>query len=50
MDIVNDLTARITATKGINELAVRVAGEIYDEPFRPEEPEASKTTVVALIK
>jgi hypothetical protein len=51
MDIVNGLTARITATKGINELALRVASEIYGEPFRPDEPEASKTTViVALLK
>jgi hypothetical protein len=51
MDIVNDLAACITATKGINELAIRVADEIYNEPFRPDEPEESKTTViVALIK
>ena len=51
MKIVNDLVGRITATKGINDLAIRVADKIYNGTFRPDEPEASEDTVIgALIR
>jgi mannitol-specific phosphotransferase system IIBC component len=49
MEAVRRLVARIRVTSGINVCATRVADDISNHRFRPDEPEASHDTVTTAL-